>query len=183
MSSAPPPPPLLLRRRCPASSSSICIASFITTTCSSSQVRPHGRRHAATAAPKGKLPTTPCAYRPPDTYRPPTVCHLTLHPGGLRGNKERPRLTGLSKEIVETGPWLIEGGKPTDRFHFFRRGVAWSPWGGGTWSTTGERSVKLKLCAARRSTRALWPRASSGPSGSEASRGLRGSGGRPRREA
>eukprot|EP00908_Phaeocystis_cordata_P010978 Transcript_21821.p1 GENE.Transcript_21821~~Transcript_21821.p1 ORF type:complete len:405 (-),score=125.11 Transcript_21821:109-1323(-) len=61
--------------------------------------------------------------------------------------KERPRLTGLSKEIVETGPWLIEGGKPTDRLHFFRRGVAWSPWGGGTWRTTGERSVKLKLCA------------------------------------
>ena len=121
---------------------------------------------------------------PPARHLPPAhVCHLTLHLGGLRENKERPRLTGLSKEIVETGPWLIEGGKPTDRLHFFRRGVAWSPWGGGTWSTTGERSVKLKLCAARRSTRALWPRASSGPSGSEASRGLRGSGGRPRREA
>ena len=55
-------------------------------------------------------------------------------------------LGGGGKAIVEAGPWLVEGGKPTERLHFFKRGIAWSPWGGGTWRATGELTVELKLC-------------------------------------
>lgn len=52
----------------------------------------------------------------------------------------------MGRAIVEAGPWLVEGGKPTERLHFFKRGVAWTPWGGGSWRATGELTVELKLC-------------------------------------
>ena len=72
--------------------------------------------------------------------------------GGDTQRQKRPAstpvLSGLGKAIVEAGPWLIEGGQGGERIHFFRRGVAWSPWGGGTWRATGELTVELKLCAA-----------------------------------
>ena len=53
----------------------------------------------------------------------------------------------MGKAIVEAGPWLIEGGKPTERVHFFKRGIAWTPWGGGSWRATGALTVELKLCS------------------------------------
>ena len=57
-------------------------------------------------------------------------------------------ITGIGKEVCETGPWLIKGtGKSDPQIHFFRRGVAWSPWGGGTWSVRGTTQVVLKLCS------------------------------------
>ena len=58
-----------------------------------------------------------------------------------------PELAGVGKAIVEAGPWLIEGGKPTERVHFFKRGIAWTPWGGGSWRATGALTVELKLCS------------------------------------
>ena len=50
----------------------------------------------------------------------------------------------LGKELVENGPWVVGGGN--DQIHFYRRGVAWTPWGGGTWQRSGARSVTLMLC-------------------------------------
>ena len=51
-------------------------------------------------------------------------------------------LRTLGVELVEAGPWLIDGAP----LHFYRRGVVWSKWGGGTWSVTGDRTVELHLC-------------------------------------
>jgi len=53
-------------------------------------------------------------------------------------------LGALGKAIVETGPWLLDDKRST--IHFFRRGTAWSPWGGGKWWRSGPNAVTLKLC-------------------------------------
>ena len=55
-------------------------------------------------------------------------------------------LSGIAREVVETGPWMLEGPE-RGPIHFFRRGVAWTPWGGGTWRASGPRTISLKLCA------------------------------------
>lgn len=38
-------------------------------------------------------------------------------------------------------------GRAADAVHFFRRGIAWTPWGGGTWAVTGGTGVTLQLCS------------------------------------
>ena len=39
------------------------------------------------------------------------------------------RMGSLGAALTEAGPWVV--GRHT--LHFYKRGVAWSPWGGGTW--------------------------------------------------
>lgn len=51
----------------------------------------------------------------------------------------------LGKELVEAGPWVVDGKEREGPIHFFRRATAYSKFGGGTWSVSGSR-VTLKLC-------------------------------------
>jgi len=44
---------------------------------------------------------------------------------------------------VATGPWRISGG---GEVFFYRRGIAFSNWGGGSWSQVDATTVSLKLC-------------------------------------
>lgn len=57
--------------------------------------------------------------------------------------KPHPSLSPLGRAISSTGPWMVGGGE----VFFFKRGVAFSSWGGGSWREIGEAKVELKLCS------------------------------------
>ena len=80
---------------------------------------------------------TPCAVSPPPSP----------HAAGadtLRKQHTPRQLSPLAKALVQRGPWRFASG---DELHFFRRDLAYSRWGGGSWTQTGDTTVKLSLCS------------------------------------
>ena len=50
----------------------------------------------------------------------------------------------LATALVQRGPWRLATG---DEVHFYKRGLAYSRWGGGRWEETGALTVTLTLCS------------------------------------
>ena len=63
----------------------------------------------------------------------------------VRSQRPPPRtLTPLARAIVQVGPWRLADG--ADVF-FYRRGIAYSRFGGGSWTEKDATTVQLSLCS------------------------------------
>jgi len=54
------------------------------------------------------------------------------------------KLDSLGRKITQVGPWKFADGSP---LFFYRRGIAYSKWGGGPWNAKSSDTVSLKLCS------------------------------------